>query len=196
MNQTERLKYVRMWERPEYRQSSPGERVALKAASLLGVQPGQKIVDWGCGTGRALKVFHNLGLVCTGVDIAANSVDKEFLAIQERLFFLLGIDIVEAAREHFSGSRAAAWSFCTDVLEHLPEEEVEASIAAIAHSTLCGAFIQVANNEDDCGQMIGEVLHLTIKPKEWWQDLIGRYFAIESSGEGDRPGKFWFVGRG
>jgi hypothetical protein len=64
-------------------------------------------------------------------------------------------------------TQSATYGFCTDVLEHIPTEDVDKvldnCLAACKH-----VFFQISTVDDVMGGMIGHPLHLTVKPYEWW----------------------------
>src|ERR1041385_938241 len=49
----ESLKYGKLWEIPQYRETSPGESVVQLFLSLAKAKPMTDVIDFGCGTGRA-----------------------------------------------------------------------------------------------------------------------------------------------
>jgi hypothetical protein len=68
---------------------------------------------------------------------------------------------------------------CVGVLEHLPEELVQAAIAAIAQACTDTALITTANHTDIGAG--GHELHLTQQPMEWWLDKLGNCFEVTHS---------------
>lgn len=158
----ERSKYEQMWARPEYRERSPGMRVAESAYKMM--KPSGTMCDFGCGTGRAAAWFAKQGLVVTGFDIAANAMtehDGQF--VQGSLWDMPQFGTFD-------------YGYCTDVMEHLPTEHVEAAISGIADRVKKGVFFQIALFECHMGDVIGEHLHLTVKPAKWWIDLLNTKF--------------------
>lgn len=164
MNTTahEQSKYEQMWARPEYRERSPGMRVVEMAHTWL--KPTGTLCDYGCGTGRAAKWLADHGLEVTGFDIAANAMlDYDGAFVQGCLW-----DMPEFGEFDYG--------FCTDVMEHLPTEHVDAAVAGIAKRTRKEVFFQIALFECHMGDVIGEHLHLTVKPAQWWVELLGKHF--------------------
>jgi ubiquinone/menaquinone biosynthesis C-methylase UbiE len=51
---------------------------------LLKLKAGQTLLDIGCGTGRHLLLFKNLGLIVTGVDISPLMLDKAKEKVDEK----------------------------------------------------------------------------------------------------------------
>lgn len=161
----EKLKYVKMYNDPDYRKFSPGEELVPYFLELAGdVREDDTIIDFGSGTGRAaLSIREKTGANVVAIDFAGNAMDEHvkdkldgesFQYMEHDLNNLLSIDPAE-------------WGFCTDVMEHVPPHEVNAVLMTIlsgAHKT----FFQIATEDDAFGARIGEPLHLTVKPYDWW----------------------------
>lgn len=162
--QVERTKYQRMWAHPVYRTASQGARAATEVLAMLDAKPGQSITDYGSGSGRAAVIFEDFGLDVRCVDIAENA-NESTLPVTIAPLWDLPDEVLPSD-----------WCFCCDVLEHLPEEMVDAALAGIAARTRLGGFLQPAMKEDSCGVCIGETLHLTVKPALWWYKAAARHF--------------------
>ena len=71
------------------------------------------------------------------------------------------------------------YGFCCDVMEHIPEEDVDAVLTNILQNSL-HVFFQISTVEDHFGHAIDEIgdhLHLTVKPYTWW---LKKFAAAES----------------
>ncbi len=163
----EAQKYGRMWERPEYRVVSPGEQVAQVFLRQARPKPGSDVIDFGCGTGRGALMLALLGgLRVTMIDFVRNCLDPELeqaLTTQAHALRFIKHDLEQ--RLPF----VTEYGFCTDVMEHIPEDKVN----AVLNNVLLAArhvFFQISTVEDSCGTLIGEKLHLTVKPMAWWFD--------------------------
>jgi SAM-dependent methyltransferase len=158
----ERDKYERMWRVDEYRGNSPGEQLVDVAISELGMKPGESVIDFGCGPGRATQRLKNLGFDVLGIDIAENSRDKG-IDVPFRLGCLWDLpdDIAPAD-----------WGLCCDVMEHIPPEKVGSVLQNIRAKTKRGVLFNIAFFHDGFGNVIGERLHLTVQPREWWLDRL------------------------
>ena len=155
---TERQKYQRLWAGNGYREWSPG----LGAVDVfLGLKPEGKVVDFGCGTGRAaVKIAETHQVLC--IDFTDNCRDREalglpFLQWDLTLPLPVGGDV----------------GFCTDVMEHIPPEDVDAVLANIM-AAVPRCFFQIATVPDAFGQTIGQPLHLTVQPAGWWRNKFKR----------------------
>ena len=159
----ERTKYEKIWEFPKYRAHSPGEQL-VKDAINIGMEPGQSVCDFGCGTGRAARLFIVAGFNVLGVDIADNCLDDDvsLIFMQACLWELPEFSV--------------DWGFCTDVMEHIPPTKVEGVLTGIKLNTSRGVFFQIYTAPDHFGSKINDILHLTIEPKEWWEEKLSYYW--------------------
>lgn len=161
---SEKEKYQLMWQLDIYREVSPGEHMAEWYVETF--KPKGKIIDFGCGTGRAGVKFKELGLEPFLIDFTDNCRDDEAQEIpflQWDLTYPISVD-----SEH---------GFCTDVMEHIPTEDVEKVIKNIMTSAK-KVFFQISTIDDNLGGMINEPLHLTVKTHDWWKEAFKSYLIM------------------
>lgn len=148
-------KYVRMWALDAYRRTAPGEDCV--ETFLSHCPDAREVIDFGCGTGRAALALRAAGVDVTLVDFAPNCRDAEARALP-----FLQHDLTQPL------PLRAEHGFCTDVLEHIPPDEVSAvldNVLAAARTVL----FQVSTVPDAMGALIGQDLHLTVRPHAWWR---------------------------
>ena len=170
----EQLKYASVWGHPSgrYRKFSPGAFEATAACDWFFDQfPGHvnaSVTDYGCGAGAAIP----------------------FLAMN--FDHVSAVDIVDVTgagpRSKVSFHKAPLWdlpnslwrsdfAFCCDVLEHIPQEKLNLSIAAIANKTKLAGWIRVGTLPDNLGrELIGASLHLTVEGHDWWKSKLQSFF--------------------
>jgi len=153
-NLSEAEKYQLMWNYPEYRQVAPGEDCVEKFLEI--VKPSGNVIDFGCGTGRGALKLHNSGLEVLLVDFTSNSRDPE----SSHLPFVQW-DLSEAMPFR------AKHGYCTDVMEHIPPEQVEVVIKNIMEC-VNDCFFQISLVPDVMGELIDHPLHLSVHPCKWW----------------------------
>lgn len=164
--QAEQAKYQKMWGFDSYRERSPGMRHLADALAQMAPTLGATVVDFGCGTGRVAAALAARGFEVTGVDIASNAC-KEF----DGHFVVASLwDLPEALGRHQYG-------FCADVMEHLPTDRVDAALACMARHA-GKIYFQIANFHCHEGDKIGEHLHLTVKPFDWWMNKLTAHYSI------------------
>lgn len=159
----ERAKYQKAWAHDAYRRFAPGEHIVIPYLQQIRPSKG-RLIDFGAGTGRGAYALWKRGYDVTMIDIADNCLDEEVKeAIGHRLVIANLWDGLDMPR--------AKEGFCTDVMEHIPEEKVDAVIANTLK--LCErVFFHICLREDHFGSELGEHLHLTVKPFVWWRDKM------------------------
>lgn len=156
----EREKYEKMWAYEDYRQDSPGERMVPYFLKHVPFMPGDRLIDLGCGTGRAGAKLKSVGLDVTLLDHCESAVDAKVKA--------LDMPFLEANLWDLPELIPYDWFYCCDVMEHIPTEKVDKvldNITAIAK----GGFFQIALTPDN---RHGEELHLTVESPAWWSEKL------------------------
>jgi SAM-dependent methyltransferase len=155
----ERDKYAEIWGFEEYRTAnSPGLINVERFMSVVKPASGSTIIDIGCGAGKAGLEFQALGLVPSWVDITGAALDP---AIDRRSF------VESPLWNDWRRKQGWDYGFCCDVLEHIPPEYTMLSLDRII-SNCRTSWLQIALRPDEFGKLIGEPLHLTVRPFDWW----------------------------
>ena len=181
----EQKKYERMWEIPAYRSISPGEQLAQLFLSQAKPMKDSTCIDFGCGTGRGglmVALFGNM--IVTLVDFAENALDpevKEATITQPHRISWVQADLNKPIPVQ------AAYGYCTDVMEHIPPDEVDAVLKNILQAAP-HVFFQISCQEDNCGAMIDEELHLSIQTYEWWIKKMRQHGCMIHWSRGDENG--------
>lgn len=160
---TERAKYEAMWSRPQYRTVAPGEDAALTFLRQAQLKPGAEVIDFGCGTGRGAALIAQLAEAKVQMlDFAANCLDENVRVEVDagRLAFTQH-DLLKPSPYQ------AEYGYCTDVMEHLPPEQVDRVLVNILQAAQ-HVFFQISCVDDQLGALIGQPLHLTVQPYAWW----------------------------
>lgn len=121
----------------------------------------ETVIDFGCGTGRATKKFVDMGFSAVGVDFV-NAVQGDVPFIHACLWAMPDM--------------SADWGFCADVMEHIPPEKVSDVLHQIRRRTTKGCFFQISLTKDSFGDRIGERLHLTVQPADWWSEQLNKHW--------------------
>lgn len=153
-NITERDKYRLMWQLDAYRDHAPGEFLVDLFEGT--VKPDSLILDFGCGTGRAALELHKRGHRVLCIDFADNCRDQEAIDLP---FLEWDLSRPIPAR--------AKYGLCTDVMEHIPTDDVAKVLANIMEAAETVLF-QISTVKDAFGAMLGTDLHLTVRSHEWW----------------------------
>ena len=169
----EAARYVKMWTHDEYRKVSPGEQLALTFMTEARPEKGASVIDFGCGTGRGGHALAKFGLSVTLVDFARNCLDPQVAAAVERKELKwVKADLTKRL------PLEAQYGFCCDVLEHIPEADVQRVLANVLGSAR-RVFFNISTVPDHFGPVLdGAPLHLTVRPKEWWLDQLHKLGCI------------------
>ena len=162
---TMRDKYRLLWLTDMYRAGSPAEQ--LIPIILHALEPDSMVIDFGCGTGRASLELSKRGLPVFLIDFADNCRDEEAINLP-----FLEWDLTHPMPP------SAEYGICCDVMEHIPEEDVRKVISNIMQSAT-KVFFSISTIHDICGSMIHDDLHVTVKPHEWWREMLQNEGTIE-----------------
>jgi 2-polyprenyl-3-methyl-5-hydroxy-6-metoxy-1,4-benzoquinol methylase len=161
----EAQKYGKLWELPQYRQVAPGEELASVFLQQAHPKPGARVIDFGCGTGRGALMLAIVGKMnVTMIDFVRNCLDPEIRQACETQAQVLRF--VKADLE-YPLPVTEEYGFCTDVMEHIPTDKVDQVLDNVLQAAQ-HVFFAIATTDDVCGKLIGETLHLTVKPYAWW----------------------------
>src|SRR5512139_3224787 len=162
----EAAKYEAVWKHDAYRQVAPGEHHVQKFLEIARPRRDHVLCDFGCGTGRgALSIATHTDLSVVGVDFAANCLDREVREQLGERFRFLQHDLTTPLKETFD------YGFCTDVLEHIPPEDVDKVLTNIFVSSK-KVYLAISTMPDVMGALVGEPLHLTVESPFWWHDKV------------------------
>ena len=161
----EQAKYESMWTHDAYREVAPGESTAPLFLEQARPARGSTVIDFGAGTGRgALMLAFFGGVKVRMIDFAGNCLDPEVrqaLTTQAHALDFTQHDLTKPVP--FS----ERYGYCTDVMEHIPPEDVDQVLANILQAAQ-HVFFQISCEDDVCGKLIGKPLHLSVHPFEWW----------------------------
>ncbi len=161
----ERKKYEDMWQRPEYRVVSPGEGIAAMFLAQAKPKPGSEVIDFGAGTGRgALMIALLGGCRVRMLDFASNCLDEEVQQALTTQAHALTFKLHDLCRP---SPISAPYGFCTDVMEHIPPENVDRVLFNVLKAAQ-HTFFQISCEDDRLGALIGQPLHLSVHPYDWW----------------------------
>lgn len=77
---------------------------------------------------------------------------------------------------------------CTEVLEHVPEDEIDNAMQQIFARATKFVFLSISLGVASKRFSTGEQIHVTLKTADWWKDVIDRHNVR------DVPISVWFTG--
>lgn len=165
IEEAEAQKYTVIWDNPDYRKYSPGENLVEAFIQETEIAAPARIIDFGCGSGRASIAFIKRGFSVLGVDHAHNCLDPG-----------VTIPLCISNLWKLPDLPPADWGFCADVMEHIPPDKVDDVLNRISANVINGCLFSISFVQDVFGKRIGKPLHLTVKPLEWWLSKLNEKF--------------------
>ena len=117
------------------------------------LDPGS-VIDFGCGIGQHLIVFHEYGKRTKGIDISE-------VCKKENLVPASNIEIKDLA-ESWDVNEEFECGLCLEVLEHIPKENTETAVKNISKSVSNTLLVSAATPNQ------GGTHHVNERPKEFW----------------------------
>ena len=187
--------YEKLWAMEGYRKYSPGENAVSTFLSQAKPPLGAGVIDFGCGSGRAglLLAFPppaGANMDVTLLDFTSNCLDEDIPPILEAQSHTLRFVQADLTVPHLSVS--AAYGFCVDVLEHIPENKID----TVINNCLMSAqhcFFQICIVPDSFGSTVGHDLHLTVKPFSWWLEKFQQRECVIHWSKENGPWVYFYV---
>lgn len=128
----------------------------------------KSVLDVGCGPGWSVTEFLRRKYIARGIE------PSDYL-YQHELRVLAGLDIVKKGRADDIPVPAESFDlvFCTDVMEHIPEENIEKCIKEMIRVSKKYIFCTISYQKAVCFPKLG--LHVTVKTKDWWDKQFMKY---------------------
>lgn len=152
----------------------PCERDVYAAKAFKSIIKENKIlsiIDVGAGNGHVARNIHSIdpSILISCADF--NNFHKLDYASHINCNLTIQADIEKLLNNSYD------ILFCLDCLEHLPEDKLD-DVLVVFKKISKWLIISVPSTSSVVN---GIELHLTIKPKEWWDDLFSKYFKIVDS---------------
>lgn len=167
----EKEKYEKVWRdcaRYGKNWSDPGLGRPYKRPFMQKVPRGSTVIDFGCGNGSSLSWLKTEGMLPKGIEIADNAV------MENSNLITIG-DLRNAETVSTIGN--ARFGLCTDLMEHIPTNDVPDVLNNISFVVLGSVLFGIARLPDKDGDELGLQLHLTIQGKEWWDEKLLEHFS-------------------
>jgi len=170
-------KYTKMWTVPDYRKTAPGELAANTFLSVAKPKAGSKVIDFGCGTGRGGLMLMFMGnMDVKMLDFAANCLDDDLVTAVNNEN--LNIEFEQHDLTQPYGGEPSEYGYCTDVMEHIPPEELDVVLDNILAASR-KVFFRISTTLDMMGpKYLKQHLHLSVHDYAWWAKKLLEHDAI------------------
>jgi 2-polyprenyl-3-methyl-5-hydroxy-6-metoxy-1,4-benzoquinol methylase len=169
---SERRTYEDIWSSVEsYAAHSPGEHYLSLFLSLIDFKTGT-VLDAGTGSGKGGVALAQAGFDVTLCDITDTGLTGEAKALPFHSACLWhDLSRIAHNRGQFGRSKFD-YTYCTDVLEHIPPQFTMLAIDQLLRVTRQALFLTVSLVPDNYGVWVGTALHQTVQPFTWWRDSL------------------------
>ncbi len=148
---------------------SPGYQLVLENLTRLKGVKGPAL-DIGCGAGFALQKLMQppLNLDAFGIDISPAAIELASRRVDPER-----VQVASSTQLPFDDNRFDLIT-CFDVFEHLDEVDLPQMINEIRRVTRPGGLMMLsaALRAASATDQFGDNVHRTVKPVQWWIDLI------------------------
>jgi 2-polyprenyl-3-methyl-5-hydroxy-6-metoxy-1,4-benzoquinol methylase len=120
-------------------------------------------VDLGCGRGFYLKKLLELGKSSIGVEFSESCCKKYLSRLPH---------VCESVTSFCNTKKEYDLAICIDVLEHIPEDQIDETLKSIKAISKCAIF-GIANHSDI---LDGIEVHLIQENKDWWVSKISEHY--------------------
>lgn len=139
--------------------NTPKLKYVLRYAQPISGQ----VLDAGCGRGSVLRYMLDNGVDAFGVELSKAACDRYLQGLPHA-----NADIISWSDE----GRKYAGRVCTDVLEHIPPDQIHKVLAALAKLAPSG-FLGIANHSSIHE---GHELHVIQKGRNWWVEQLSKHY--------------------
>lgn len=140
-----------------------GNAPKLKYVQRYATKVEGHVLDAGSGRGSVLRYMLDQGVDAFGIELSKSACDMYLQGLPHA-----NADIISWAKQ---GHRYEGL-VCTDVLEHIPREELDGVLSALATMAPSG-LLGIANHSSIHN---GHELHVIQEGRRWWMKRLGQYF--------------------
>jgi len=141
----------------------------------------QRVLVVPCGYGQIMNYLLAEGIDCVGYDVNVFLIQIAQKHLHGKIF-LNDIRTMKKAAKPFD------LIICTDVLEHLTEDEIDASLKNMIDNMLPGGHVLMRVGTEELDVFDGDPTHKTKKSIHWWMEKFAQfglylYYGFTASGE-------------
>lgn len=157
------------------------DNIGTVARHLDLIKTKKRVLVVPCGYGQIMNYLLSEGIDCLGYDVNAFLIQMAQKHLSGRIFFN-DIRTMKKSKKPFD------LIICTDVLEHLLEEEIDASLKNIVENLLPGGHVLMRIGTEELDVFDEDPTHKTKKSLRWWMGKFAQfglylYYGFTSPGE-------------
>jgi SAM-dependent methyltransferase len=162
----------------DYATFAPGEAYLPLFLQIVGEARGV-VLDAGCGSGKGGLALAGAGFDVTLCDLTDDGLTDEARRTLPFRRMCLWRDL----RPHVWADKRwlVDYTYCCDVLEHLPPQFTMLAVNQMLRVTALGLFLSVSLVPDQFGFWMGRALHQTVQPFTWWRDALRELGTVEEA---------------
>ncbi|MGD9276206.1 MAG: class I SAM-dependent methyltransferase [Candidatus Pacearchaeota archaeon] len=182
MSKKEQERYDELYKLEGYfgSEASPGLKRTNQLINLVGGKI-KTILDVGCGSGHSVREFLKKGYGCKGVETSEYLIKNQLRdLVKKGLVKKNSADNLEFEDKSFD------ITFCTDVMEHIPINEIPRAIKEMSRVSRRYLFFTIEYGPSDFKEG-GKDLHVTQRNRRWWIKTIERFGEVKLI----KPSSLW-----
>lgn len=125
------------------------------------------LLDVGCGLGEVLDMAREETIAPRGCEVLGELCHRG------------DVDWIPGAHDLPYPDDDFDLVTCTDVMEHLLEDDVPDALREIARVARGPILLTICHREDTPGKYGPDKLHITVHPREWWEEQIREHMGAE-----------------
>lgn len=142
-------------------------------ATELKIKSGDKVLEYGCAHGFAVKAFNDFNINAFGCDISEYAINNCPKEIKNKLFKVTLKNFAKKISE-ISGSKKFTFTIAKDVFEHIKPNDLEKTIKILSKNT---KFLYVIVPLGDCGKYriesyANDITHIIAENENWWKNIM------------------------
>lgn len=160
----------RAWQQSDYAEAIGCHKPAA-VRELLGLKKGSTVYDIGCGDGHMVDYLLSFGIHAVGLDMVKAYSDTSLCNITQMA------DMFDY--------EPADYGLCLGVMDHIPEDQVPATILHIHHVARREVYFTIPIRDLGYNDLIGKKIQQTIKPIGWWRNRLTEIGSVKIEQPGD-----------
>jgi SAM-dependent methyltransferase len=174
----ERATYEAVWSAVgSYGDLAPGERYLPIFLDLVGgpreVVLSHTVLDAGCGSGKGALALRQAGFHVGMCDLTPAGLCHDALSLPfVEACLWQDLRHVPTIIKRMWNRATVDYTYCCDVLEHVPPQFTMLAVDQLLRITKVGCFLTVCSLADNLGVWVGHPLHQTVESFVWWRDSL------------------------